>query len=68
MYVGTYIAYDYNSSLNRVCYLAGKFADHLKKVIEEDEILKNEIEITPDEILCIKIAGLCHDLGKKLYL
>ena len=45
---------------NRVCHLAGKFAEHLNEAAKEDKL---GIEITSEEILCIKVAGLCHDLG-----
>lgn len=38
-------------------YLAGKMIETLR------DIHKDEIEITPEEVLCVKIAGLCHDLG-----
>ena len=56
---------------NRVCHLAGVFAKSLKDKLERD------VEVIPDddiqerklytfdnhEVLCVKIAGLCHDLG-----
>lgn len=38
-------------------YLAGKMIDVLQNVHW------NEIEITSKEVLCVKLAGLCHDLG-----
>jgi HD superfamily phosphohydrolase len=39
-----------------VCYLAGKFVEDLRQ-------RQPEYEITDVDVLCIKIAGLCHDLG-----
>ncbi|XP_046843281.1 deoxynucleoside triphosphate triphosphohydrolase SAMHD1-like [Xenia sp. Carnegie-2017] len=38
-------------------YLCGKLIDKLQ------ELHRGEIEITDKECMCIKIAGLCHDLG-----
>jgi HD superfamily phosphohydrolase len=38
-----------------VCYLAGQFVRHLKN--------QDGIEITDKDVLCVEIAGLCHDLG-----
>ena len=38
-------------------YLCGKLIDTLR------EQHKNQIEITEKESLCVKIAGLCHNLG-----
>ncbi|XP_046843278.1 deoxynucleoside triphosphate triphosphohydrolase SAMHD1-like [Xenia sp. Carnegie-2017] len=38
-------------------YLCGKLIDKLQK------LHRGEIEITDKECMCIKIAGLCHDLG-----
>lgn len=38
-------------------YLAGKMIETLR------HIHKGEIEITDEEVLCVKIAALCHDLG-----
>lgn len=51
-----------------VCYLAGEFAYSLKRKIEEDmknvpEEEKHLWRFTEEEVLCIQIAGLCHDLG-----
>ncbi|CAG2234897.1 SAMHD1 [Mytilus edulis] len=39
-----------------VCYLAGKLARTLQK-------RQPELDITNKDILCVEIAGLCHDLG-----
>ena len=39
-----------------VSYLAGEFVESLQRRQEE-------LEITDEDVLCIKIAGLCHDLG-----
>lgn len=40
----------------RVAYLAGQFAEALSAK-------QPELNITPEDILCVQIAGLCHDLG-----
>ncbi|XP_061082936.1 deoxynucleoside triphosphate triphosphohydrolase SAMHD1-like [Conger conger] len=39
-----------------VCYLAGKLMKALKQ-------RQPELNITENDILCVQIAGLCHDLG-----
>ena len=42
--------------LYRVCHLAGMLVESLKS-------RQPELGITPQEVLCIQIAGLCHDMG-----
>ncbi|XP_078310866.1 deoxynucleoside triphosphate triphosphohydrolase SAMHD1-like isoform X1 [Crassostrea virginica] len=59
-------------------YLAGKLCRELQKKIDEtikwkkkineskdikDEIKEIDLMITEKEVLCVEIAGLCHDLG-----
>ena len=39
-----------------VCYLAGEFIERLQQ-------RQPELNITESDILCIKLAALCHDLG-----
>lgn len=43
---------------HRVCFLAGE----LLRAIKERQ---PEANITDNDILCVEIAALCHDLGKK---
>ena len=43
-----------------VGYLAGELIETLKRK-------QPELNITDKDILCIKIAGLCHDLGELLH-
>jgi len=42
----------------RVCHVAGKLVETLQRK-------QPELEITNKDVLCVKIAGLCHDLGIK---
>ena len=42
--------------LHSVCYIAGELTQHLKRK-------QPELEIEENDILCVQIAGLCHDLG-----
>ena len=46
---------------NRVAHLAGK-------LVEKIHAKQSELEIAPRDILCVKIAGLCHDLGRLVYV
>ena len=64
---------------HRTSYLAGKLCRELQKKIDEtiewkkkineskdikDEIKELDLMITEKEVLCVEIAGLCHDLGE----
>lgn len=42
-------------------YLARRLGEELQKKISPQE--SSELEITKKEILCLEVAGLCHDLG-----
>ncbi len=41
----------------RVCYLAGEFVKHLRQ----------EESISDLDEFCIRLAGLCHDLGNLIF-
>ena len=45
-----------------VFYLAGEFAVHLQKQLKLDFPTRQDL-FSDGEIICIEIAGLCHDLG-----
>ena len=40
----------------RVCHLAGELVETLK-------MKQPELGITSDDVLCVKMAGLCNNLG-----
>ena len=40
----------------RVCYLAGELVNTLKTK-------QPELDITDNDVLCVKMAGLCYNLG-----
>ena len=42
-------------------YLCGKLIDNLRELHSHKK--NGKIEITEEESLCVKVAGLCHDLG-----
>lgn len=43
----------------RVCYIAGEFARCLQHK-------QPELKITDKDVLCVQVAGLCHDLGETI--
>ena len=55
-----------------VCHLAGVFARSLKEKLEKDAQIipihetqeRKQYRFEEEEVLCVQIAGLCHDLGK----
>ena len=44
------------NAFNSVSYIAGKMMETLREK-------QPELGITEEEVLCVQIAGLCHDLG-----
>ena len=54
-YVSEYAYYIHTYWIFRVCHLAGELVKTLK--------LNQDLNIRDEDVLCIKIAGLCHDLG-----
>lgn len=51
-------------SFTSVCYLAGEF---LRTLRDNHNGKEKDLEITDKDILCVQIAGLCHDLGNYKY-
>ena len=47
-----------------VFYLAGEFARHLQRQVQDDFPSESKTLFTDGEVTCVQIAGLCHDLGK----
>ena len=43
-------------AIHSVSYIAGKMVETLREK-------QPELDITDKEVLCVQIAGLCHDLG-----
>jgi hypothetical protein len=48
--------------IKSVCHLAGRLVRSLKEQISKAP--DSTIKITDKDELCVKIAALCHDLGK----
>ena len=52
-----------------VCHIAGEFGHFLKNQLEEAKRMKKwpheSLTLDEEEVLCLQIAGLCHDLGNK---
>ena len=44
-----------------VAYLAKTFCRMLRE--RQPDNLREDLRITPQDELCVEIAGLCHDLG-----
>lgn len=47
-----------------VAHLAGKLIESLQKEHQNDKELMDLMD--KQTVLCVKIAGLCHDLGEKI--
>ena len=59
--------------VHSVSYIAGEFGNHLKRQFEAEikyQYKKDHPDPDParavseEEVLCLQVAGLCHDLGK----
>ena len=50
------IQHQFLTTTYRVSYLAGEFVEFLKSN-------QGDLDITARDVLCVQIAGLCHDLG-----
>ena len=42
---------------HRVSHLAEELISHLK-------MTRDDLDLKPKDVLCVKVAGLCHDLGQ----
>ena len=58
------ILYSINKTMYSVCHIAGEFIERLQQQVKDDQKLKQQVEITKQDVLCVKIAALCHDLGQ----
>ena len=46
----------FHITIYSVCHLAGQLLSALRQ-------RQSELKISPKDVLCVQIAGLCHDLG-----
>ena len=46
-----------------MCYLAGQLAKELRAKLAQEKNMGEKDIISDKDILCVQIAGLCHDIG-----
>jgi len=62
----TFLLNNVNFALLSVCHLAGELVKHLKEPFRDSQTQMEKMEELKEE-LCVRLAGLCHDLGNVNY-